>query len=177
MYGAPVEEINPEMFLSNPNPGSTRGVGRRSLAVSRLASIGYASCFLAATILSVRRGHKAEALGIRTPFPIPVDAAVGIGTGLAAPWPLIVWLWSVRGRAIGGTEEGRRATAGLALLGALFLAGAAAEPVSHRLLAGRLRPDERILVTLNLVLPLAILGGALMSLAAKSAEPSAPAVP
>lgn len=166
------------MFLSYPNPGgSTGGTGRRSLAVSRLASASYALCFLVATILSVRRGHKAEALGIRTPFPIPVDAAVGIGTGLAAPWPLVVWLWRARRLAISGAEEGRRATAGLALLGGLFLAGAAAEPVSHRLLAGRLRRDEAIIVTLNLVLPMAILGGALMSLAAESAQPSAPAEP
>lgn len=166
------------MFLSHPNPGgSTGGTGRRSLAVSRLASASYASCFLVATILSVRRGHKAQALGIRTPFSIPVDAAVGIGTGLAAPWPLVVWLWRARRLAIGGPQEGRRATAGLALLGALFLAGAAAEPVSHRLLAGRLHRDEAIVVTLNFVLPSAILGGALLSLAAKSAEPSAPVGP
>lgn len=166
------------MFLSYPNPGrATGGTGRRSLAVCRLAAAGYVPCFLAATILSVRRGHKAEPLGIRTPFPIPVDAAVGFGTGLAAPSPLIVWLWSARRRAISGGEEGRRATAGLALLGAFFLAGAAAEPVSHRLLAGRLRRDEGVLVTLNFVLPAMILGGALMSLAAKSAEPSAPLEP
>lgn len=166
------------MFLSYPNPGgSTGGTGRRSLAVSRLASASYALCFLVATILSVRRGHKAEALGIDTPFPVPMDAAVGIGTGLAAPWPLVAWLWRERRLAISGAEEGRRATAGLALLGALFLAGAAAEPVSHRLLAGRLRRDEAIIVTLNFVLPIAILGGALLSLVAKSAEPSTPVEP
>lgn len=164
------------MSLSYPNPGSTGGVGRRSLVVSRAASVGYASCFLAATVLSVRRGHKAEPLGIRSPFPIPLDPAVGIGTGLAAPGRSSF----VCGESGDGRSAGRRsddAPRPVALLGALFLAGAAAEPVNHRLLAGRLRPDEGIVATLNFLLPVVIVSSALMSLAAKNAEPTAPVEP
>lgn len=159
--------------MNQPSPNSgrpTSGTSRRVLAASRLAAVAYAPCFLVATILSVRRGHKAAPLGLSTPFPVQVDAAAGIGTGLAAPWPLIVWLWRARRLAISGGEEGRRNTAQLAFLGASFLAGAAAEPVSRRLLSDGLRPDEAILVTLNFVLPAVMVGGALRSLAATRAE-------
>ena len=161
------------MHPSRSTPtGSADGSSRRFLAVSRFAAASYMPCFLVATILSVRRGHKAAPLGLHTPFPVAVDAAVGIGTGLAAPWPLIVWLWRARRRAIRGGNEGRRHTAGLALLGALFLAGAAAEPVSLRLIRGGLRPAEEVLVRLNFVLPVVMLGGAWMALAAHRDEPS-----
>lgn len=141
-----------------------------SLVVTRAASAAYVPCFVVASVMSVVRGHKAYPLGIHTPFPVPVDVAVGAGTGLSAPWPMIIWLWSARRRVASRGAEGRRATAVMALLGSLFLAGSVAEPISHRLLAGRLRRDEAVLVVLNLALPIAMLVGALVSLVGRDAS-------
>lgn len=155
---------------SSSPPGSTEHVPPRSLTACCLAAAGYTACFAVASILSIRRGHEAEPLGIRTPFPIWVDVVVGCGTGLAAPWPLIVWLWRSSERARTNGAQARRATASLAVLGALFLTGAAAEPVSRRLLTGRLSRPERAVVLLNFLLPVMISGGALGSLIAPGVD-------
>lgn len=138
----------------------------RALFVSRAAAAAYAGCFLAGTYLSLLRGHKAEPLGIRTPWPISVDVAVGAGTALAAPWPLIVVMWQARVRTTEPGPPGRRARVRLAVLGGLFLAGAVAEPMARRLPRRQLPRPEALVAFLDIMLPAMMSVGAARSLLA-----------
>ncbi len=79
----------------------------------------------------------------------------------------LLWQAVIAARKPG--KRGRRARARLAVLGAVFLAGAVAEPVSHRLVARQLPTPDAVIAALNVVLPVVILGGATTSLV--STEP------
>lgn len=135
-----------------------------ALTVSRAASIAYTMSFLVGTVVSLRRGLKAEALGIRTPLSVRGDVVLGVGTALAPPWTLIVALWRANAGAHEPGRRGRRARAQLSLLAALVLSGSVAEPVTHRLMARRLSPTETAIASLNLVIPVILLGASLASL-------------
>lgn len=136
----------------------------RWLRISRVASVAYTLCFVAGSFTSVRRGYGARPLGIRTGLSPRAEVIAGGGAALAAPWPLIALLWHGQARAGKRGQTGRRATARVAVLGGLFLAGAAAEPISHDLIARRLRMDEAVVAILNVVLPMAIMSTAAASL-------------
>jgi hypothetical protein len=137
----------------------------QSLTVAHAGSVAYTGAFVMGNVLSVRRGYPGEPLGIRTGQPVGRDVALGFGAALAAPWPMLVALWVVLTRARRPGRVGRRSLAGLALLSSLFLAGSAAEPVSHRVLTRELPPLDATVAVANLVLPIVIMGGALSSLA------------
>ena len=135
------------------------------LTVARAGAVAYTGVFALGNVLSIRRGYPGEPLGIRTGQPVGRDVALGFGAALAAPWPMLVALWVAADRSCLPGRAGRRSRAWLALLGALFLAGSAAEPVSHRILTRELPPLDATAAVANLVLPIVIMGGALTSLA------------
>lgn len=135
----------------------------------RVAAAGYTACFVAGSFVSIRRGLKGTPLGLRTPFSVGIDVTAGFGAALAPPWPMVVGLWMAELEGDRPGEAGRRARGWIALLAAVFLAGATAEPISHRLVGGRLRSGEAALATLNLCLPVIILSEALMGLANEDA--------
>lgn len=131
---------------------------------ARAASRAYIATGVAGTVVSVLRGRPAEALGIRTSLPVPVDVSLGLGAALAAPWPMLVALWRAQTAVDLTGNEGRKAKARLVVLSALFLAGSAAEPISHDLLSRRLRGIEAMLAATNLTLPLVVLWAAVAAL-------------
>ena len=142
----------------------TLASGTRSLRIARAASSAYALLFVAGSVLSVRRRYVAAPLGIRTGLSPLADVLVGNGAALAAPWPMLVALGAANRAARENGPRGRRARARMVVLGTLFLAGSAAEPISHRLVAGTLPAPEAIVAALDLFLPLAIVTGATASL-------------
>ena len=141
----------------------------RALRILSSAAVAYTAAFVAGSVLSVRRGYTAEPLGIRTGLSPGGDVMVGNGAALAAPSSMIALLWQAVISARKPGERGRRARARLAVLGAVFLAGAVAEPVSHRLVARQLPTPDAVIAALNIVLPLVIVAGAMTSLV--STEP------
>ncbi|MGQ0849831.1 MAG: hypothetical protein ACT4OP_12105 [Actinomycetota bacterium] len=137
----------------------------RSLRVARGAAAAYTLAFVAGTLLSLERGYPAEALGIRTGNSAQGDVLVGIvGAGLAAPWSLIVGMWIAVALSPRRGRPGRRAGAWLAFLAAMLMAGAVAEPVSHRVITGELPLLDAIVAVANIALPAVMLVAALFSL-------------
>ena len=139
-----------------------------ALSFARSAAVAYTACFVSGSVLSIKRGYGAEPLGIRTGLSPAADLLVGNGAALAAPWTMIALLWQAVTAARAPGRKGRNARARMAALAALFLAGAVAEPVSHRLVARELPRPDAVIAALNIVLPVAILGGSLASLLAPS---------
>jgi len=134
------------------------------LAIARSSAIAYTAAFAWGSVLSLKRGYVAEPLGIRTGLSPTADVLVGNGAALAAPWSMIALLWHAIAVAQKSGRRGRRARARLAVLSAVFLAGAVAEPISHRALARKLPMPDSVIAVLNIALPLAILGGSVASL-------------
>lgn len=132
--------------------------------MARMAAAAYTAVFFHGTATAVRRGYRAEPLGLRTGLSPLTDALAGNGTALSAPWPMILVLWHSLAASRAQAGEGRRGRARLALLASLFLAGAVAEPVSHRLLKRQLPRDVAAIALLNVALPAVMLIGALSSL-------------
>lgn len=150
-----------------PEPGGVHSPNRaqsRATVWAKAASRAYVMTAAAGTAVSILNGRRAEVLGIRTPFPVTVDVAVGLGAALAAPWPMIAALVRSRAAMDRTGEEGRKAKARLVVLSALFLAGAAGEPISHDLVARRLCRVESVFATTNLVLPLVMLSASVKAL-------------
>ncbi len=125
--------------------------------MTRIVAALYTATFVAGTVTSLRRGLIAEPLGIRTPLTPSMHALAGGGGALAAPWPLIWVLWRSMRRAANEGPDGRGARRHLVLLAALFLAGAASEPVSHRPLSRKPPNDVAVEAILNIFLPAVML--------------------
>lgn len=126
----------------------------------RWAAIAYTANFLAGVVTAIRGGFPAEPLGIRTRLPIAVDAIVGNGSALSAPPVMIFLMW----RLLKGSSQTRQANGRLVLLSATFLAGAVAEPLSHRILRRGLPMHVRAIAALNIALPAVMLLGVVRSL-------------
>ena len=139
------------------------------LAIARSAAVAYTAAFAWGSVLSIRRGYIAEPLGIRTGLSPTADVLVGNGAALAAPWSMIALLWQALSASRKSGRRGRLARARLAILGAVFLAGAVAEPISQRAVSRKLPVPDSMIALLNIALPVAILGGAVASLS--SPEP------
>lgn len=102
----------------------------------------YVLNFVAGTALSWRRDIPARPFGLQTRLGVRTDVVLGLGCGLAAPWPMIIAL--LRFRSGGKLEP---------WLWTIFLAGALSEPVTHRAFIGGTSPAESFVVGANLVLP------------------------
>ena len=99
------------------------------------------------TAVSLRHPHLPdEPFGIRFPGRVPVHLALGLGSGVAAPWPMPVMALAAALRAGSGAAWPERTCA---VLGATVLVGTLAEPTSWGL-----RPrsaEARATAALNLL--------------------------
>ena len=137
----------------------------KGLAIARKAAVAYTGAFLAGSVLSIRRGYVANALGIDTGSDARRGVLGGIhGGGLAAPWNLIVQMWLALSLARRPGIAGRRGRAWLAFLSAVFFAGSVGEPVSHKIVTRELPSPDLVVAVANIVLPIVMLGGSLVSL-------------
>lgn len=140
------------------------------MRIVRAGALVYTAAFGIGTVLSIRHSYPAEPLGIRTGLSPGWDALAGNGAALAAPWPMIALLWWSLARGGEDQRRGRRWRAGTAFLSATFLAGSVAEPISHRLMKGELPLLASVVASVNLVLPVLMLGGSVASLVTAGGE-------
>lgn len=99
------------------------------------------------TAVSLRQPHLPdEPFGIRFPGRVPVHLALGLGSGVAAPWPMPIIAVVAAARAGSGAAWPERTCA---VVGAVALVGTLAEPASWGL-----RPRSaaaRVTAALNLL--------------------------
>lgn len=113
--------------------------------------------------VAVREGLGAEPVGIRMGSASPRDALLTNGTALSAPPAMLVALAS----NLPGSRRGRRRSlAVLAGLGAAFVSGMLAEPVTAEVLAAPTdHPERTAVVVANVLIPAAMAVLALRELA------------
>lgn len=100
-----------------------------------------------ATAVSLQEQHLPdEPLGLRFPGRVPVHLALGLGSGVAAPWPMAVAALVAAARASRDVVWPGRTCA---IVGAVLLAGTLAEPASWGLRVRSAR--ARATVPLNLL--------------------------
>lgn len=78
-------------------------------------------------VVSIRADVDGEPLGVRSPGPVGVQVAVGLGSGLSAPWPMPAAVWSA---VLRGHPGDPRATRTCVTVGCMLLAGVLVEPVT-----------------------------------------------
>ena len=104
----------------------------------------------ASTVVSLREPQLPdEPFGLRFPGQVPVHLALGLGSGVAVPWPIPVIATVAALRAKPGLTWPRRTCA---IIGATVLVGTLAEPASWGV-----RPRSR---TAEAMVPLLLLSGA-----------------
>lgn len=109
----------------------------------------------ASTAISLREpGLPDEPFGVRFPGRVPVHLALGLGSGVAVPWPMPV-IATVAALKAGSGEAWPHRTC--AALGATVLVGTVAEPASWGL-----RPRSR---AAKAMVPLLLLSGATLFVA------------
>lgn len=82
----------------------------------------------ASTVVSLRQPHLPdEPFGLRFPGQVPVHLALGLGSGVAVPWPMPIIATIAALRAQPGLTWPRRTCA---IIGATVLVGTLAEPAS-----------------------------------------------
>lgn len=114
----------------------------------------------ATTVVSLRQPQLPdEPFGLRFPGRVPVHLAMGLGSGVAVPWPLPVIATVAALRADPGLTWPRRTCAGI---GALVLVGTLAEPASWGV-----RPRSR---AAEAMVPLLLLSGAALFVAGTRAR-------
>lgn len=125
----------------------------------------FAASTVFATVVAAREPNlPGEPLGLHVPGRVPVNLALGLGSGVAAPWPMPVIATWAAWRARPGSAGPART---VAALGAMVLAGTLVEPASW----GR-RPRSSLA---KATVPLHLLCGAAMFLAGTRAlESTAP---
>jgi hypothetical protein len=102
--------------------------------------LGVAAYFTAATVfgavVSIKENLPGEPLGLHVPGRVPIHLAVGLGSGLSAPWPMPVAALAAALRAPSGdTWPGPTCT----IIGCAVLLGTLVEPATW----GR-RSDSRL---------------------------------
>ncbi len=134
------------------------------LGMARRAAVAYKAAFVAGSAISIRRGYVAEPLGIRTGRTVRGDVLSGVyGAALAPPWTMIVQLYIAL--RLARTDRVGRRGAGVAGVPVRHVRRRVrGEPVSHRLVTRELPPADATVAVANVVLPIAMLGGALASL-------------
>lgn len=137
----------------------------KGLSTARVAAVAYTGTFVAGSALSIRKGYPANALGIDTGNDVRKGVFGGItGAGLAAPWNLILQMWTALTLARRTDRTGRRAQAWLAFLSAFFVAGQRGEPISHKVVTRELSGAETAVAMANIALPIVVLTSALVAL-------------
>ena len=116
------------------------------------------------TVVSLREPQLPdEPFGLRVPGRVPVHLALGLGSGVAVPWPLPVIATVAAIRAQPGMTWPRRTCA---IIGATVLVGTLAEPTSWGM-RSRSRSAEAMV-------PLLFLSGAALFIAGTRDTPSTP---
>ena len=110
----------------------------------------YAASAALGTVLAIRRKEPAAFLGIRTGRRAGFEPAIGYGTGLSAPWTLVVPLLFVSGRNDRKSRQVVIALAFAALMGQL------GEP-AFRGLTWRQDPVAKAVTVANVAIPIALL--------------------
>ncbi len=114
-----------------------------------------AATTMASTVVSLREPQLPdEPFGLRFPGQVPVHLALGLGSGVAVPWPMPVIATVAALRAQPGLMWPRRTCA---IIGATVLVGTLAEPASWGL-----RPRSR---SAEALVPLLFLSGAALFIA------------
>lgn len=114
------------------------------------AAATLAATTAATTVVSLREPHLVdEPFGVRFPGRVPVHLALGLGSGVAVPWPMPVIATVAALRAEPGKTWPRRTCS---ILGATVLVGTLAEPTSWGL-----RPRSKLA---EAMVPLLLLSGA-----------------
>lgn len=109
----------------------------------------------ASTVVSLREPQLPdEPFGLRFPGQVPVHLALGLGSGVAVPWPMPVIATVAALRAQPGLTWPRRTCA---IIGATVLVGTLAEPASWGV-----RPRSR---SAEALVPLLLLSGAVLFIA------------
>lgn len=142
--------------------------------VAKKATVAYTGLFAVGSFLSIKRDYPAEALGMKTGWSAKRGVLSGMqGAGLAAPWNLIVQLWVAVTMAGAPGRKGRRGKAWLAFLASMLLAGSVAEPVSHKIVTRELPLPDATVALANIIVPILMLGGALVALVEAADDSSA----
>lgn len=115
---------------------------RSALAAAYTANVALGS------IVSISNDLAARPLGLGTGWSVERDLTVGLGAGLAAPWPMVAMLWWA---CSSGTALG---TMTIRVLSAMFVAGALAEEATYRAANGRVSRMASIAAMGNLLIPL-----------------------
>lgn len=93
--------------------------------------VGRAVLLTAATVwgalVSLRADVDGEPLGLRSPGPVAAQVALGLGSGLSAPWPMPAAVWAAVLRGHPGDPRARRTCA---VVGCMLIAGVLVEPVT-----------------------------------------------
>ena len=114
----------------------------------KVLALVYATFAALGTLLGIRREQAAAFFGLRTGRSAAFDAAIGFGTGISAPWTLVVPLVFFAFRSEPQSRQLVRLLSLMALLGQL------GEPVTWRLT--RCDPVVRALVAANVAVPIAL---------------------
>jgi hypothetical protein len=137
--------------------------------------VAYLTTALAGAWICLRDGLVGEPFGVGTGRDVRNDLARGFGAALCAPAPLLLGLGWLTGRML-RVGDSDRATVGVVTgLGAAFLGGMAAEPVTHQVIAAPgAHPDRTAVVAANLVLPAVMVVTGLYRLAGRLGPVRAP---
>lgn len=111
---------------------------------------GYTACSVVGGAVSARYELPARPFGIATGQRAGRDLVMGWGTGLAAPWPLIVLMWWV-------ARADRPSKAIVSrLLPPLFLVGALSEKATYLAIRGEFSPAGRAVAVGNIIVPIVL---------------------
>jgi hypothetical protein len=162
-----------QVALDGHSIGGTRGPGQAvgtasvadmtdgSDAVAERRLMGAVALFVASTAwgaaVSVREDVLGEPLGWRAPGEVATHLAIGWGSALSAPWPMVAIAFADAVR----NDPGRRAGRWCAVVGVAIFAGVLVEPATW----GR-RARSRLIASTVVA---NVLAGALLILAARRA--------
>jgi hypothetical protein len=118
------------------------------------ASAAFAGACLFGSAVSVRNDLAGEPLGIRLPIAVRVGLLIGLGAGVAAPWPMpvagLIAAWSATRR-----DSSRMPGRFCAGLGMACIAGTLVEPVIRR--PRSWTPGVAAAIALNVVTSVALI--------------------
>lgn len=147
--------------MQSPTKHKARQVGDHATIDHRLAIAWVSSAYLAVAILgtwlAVREGLVGRPFGWSIDMTPLSGFVFGLGTALSGPLVLLVALVAANLRLRQGEEAEQRAATWISILGAGFLGGMLAEPITWELFEQGVDPLIAATVLANILLPLAML--------------------
>jgi hypothetical protein len=126
---------------------------RRALVI---ASSVYLAIAGLGTWLAIANDIPARPMGLRTGLPVAWDFAIGLGSGLSAPLPMLIAL-AVLAVSV-ARRQSRRSLRWIGFLAWCFLVGMLVEPIPVEAIRGEQEPLVLGITVANVLLPIAILG-------------------